>query len=509
MTGRRTRTRFPIALSAWALISPWLALPVLLLAVRDGGYVPVLNDEVSWFHQVKTLVETGWPDGYYGYNGTHSGSGVGPWGIGPLLPYAVFAAVFGWSPWSLVVANLVFLGLGQLFVVLVAQPVGPARVRLAVSFGLIQVFVLGTGWGMTERMRVALALVSAGVLLWSFRAEQPSRLRRGSALAVVVLLCAAYLPLAVFVPAVAWGVFRGRSRGGRVAAAGASGLLALFVGLAAISSAAPYPGSRSSTLRDALESGSIGPYVVDTALLTAEAMLPWNYGLGRRPQSWYLVTLGLLLVGLAAVVIWRRGRGTRWELVSVFIGGSTLLGVLVGYTMMPWNVGRAVLPAVAATGVLLAIAARRSWLAFAVPAVIAAVPLASWNLSFTTNAYDVVRSHEATRSDLAAVEQLVSRTPGATGWQNTVAVYGPLKWEATAVPGGMGLHLETRPEPRPDTIPARYAMVRGDDTFQRRLSEQLEPAGYVNLGRAGSYTVWRHGGGPDGRPGTEALVTDG
>jgi hypothetical protein len=503
MTARHARVRFPVILSAWAVISPWLALPLLLFAVRDGAYVPVYNDEVSWFHQVKTLVDAGWPDGYYGYNGTHSDLGIGPWGIGPLLPYAAFGAVFGWSPWSLVVANLVFLGLGQLFVVLVARPVGPARARLAVSFGLIQVFVLGTGWGMTERMRVALAMVSVGVLLWSLRADQPPRLHRGLALAVAMLMCVAYLPLVVFVPIVAWGVFRGWRRAGRLAMAGASALSALLVGLIAISSAAPYPGSRSSALRDAFESGSVGQYVVDTALLTAEAMLPWNYTLGRRAQSWYLVALGLLLIGLAAVVIWRRARGTRWQVVSLFIGGTTLLGVLVGYTMSPWNVGRAVLPAVAAIGVLLAIAARRSWLAFAVPVVIAAVPVASWNVSFMPKAYGMVRSHEGTRSDLADVERLISHTPGVTGWENTVAVYGPLKWEATAVPGGMGLHLETRPDPRPDTIPARYAMVRGDEIFQRRLSGLLERAGYVSLGSAGSYTVWRQGASPEGSPGLQ------
>ena len=84
---------------------------------------PVWNDEIGWYNQVAAVIEYGKPLGYYGYNGTHAQIGTwGAWGIAPLLPYAAFGKIFGWGLSSMALANIFFLCLAMLLLVIMTRP---------------------------------------------------------------------------------------------------------------------------------------------------------------------------------------------------------------------------------------------------------------------------------------------------------------------------------------------------------------------------------------------------
>ena len=107
------------------IVSPWL---VLLLGSFFTGHsitnlVPVWSDELEYWHEVLSLSQKGLNHGYYTYNEVIPAfSTFGPHGFGVVSVYALFAKVFGWKVYSIVVANAFFMSLAFLFLILILKP---------------------------------------------------------------------------------------------------------------------------------------------------------------------------------------------------------------------------------------------------------------------------------------------------------------------------------------------------------------------------------------------------
>lgn len=156
------------------VLLPWLIDFCMLRFLGHGIFdvVPYFNDEVNYWHLVADMLEYGKPIGYMGFYGTHAPVGTfGFHGFVILLPYYLFARIFGLHFYTLAVCNMALVSLALLLlIVLLRLPVKnmlvtgalitlPSMVSkfystsmleglnvfLAVAFGALFVKILDTG----------------------------------------------------------------------------------------------------------------------------------------------------------------------------------------------------------------------------------------------------------------------------------------------------------------------------------------------------------------------------
>jgi 4-amino-4-deoxy-L-arabinose transferase-like glycosyltransferase len=119
-----------------AVLSPAL---IITRALRYNGIrwfqaLPWWSDEAFYFLQLRGMVEYGAPLGYFGYNGgTASISTFGFHGLGVLVPYFLFAKVFGLHFYTIFLFNVFLMSLAVLVYILLLKPSGKQLVFLLIS----------------------------------------------------------------------------------------------------------------------------------------------------------------------------------------------------------------------------------------------------------------------------------------------------------------------------------------------------------------------------------------
>lgn len=157
----------------------FIALPFLCVIIislcngYDGSlkiFIPAWSDEFSWYHQVDSIIHYGAPLGYYGYNESFSAAGTfGPWGIAPLMPYALLGSIFGWSLSSMAIFNMTFLSVSILGFILLAKPTNKQLVFLIIGYLSLYITVGYSMTAMSESLRYAGAIFLAGFIIWAER----------------------------------------------------------------------------------------------------------------------------------------------------------------------------------------------------------------------------------------------------------------------------------------------------------------------------------------------------
>ena len=141
-----------------------LTLVRVLFGTPISEYLPVINDEVAYWHQAYTFSHAGFGGGYYTLDEATNKSGLtpfGPHGPGFAVLYGFAGRVFGWHRDSVVVLNLIAIGLaGCVWVAL--SPLSDVRLVLS---GLVLVtfwhMVFWAPTGMQEPFHHAGAIVMA------------------------------------------------------------------------------------------------------------------------------------------------------------------------------------------------------------------------------------------------------------------------------------------------------------------------------------------------------------
>lgn len=88
-------------------------------------YLPagIENDELGYYLQVSAMLETGTPPGYFGYNGTHANYlTFAAWGPLVLLPYYLWALLFGWHLQAPFLCNVAMIILSSGIFLRLARP---------------------------------------------------------------------------------------------------------------------------------------------------------------------------------------------------------------------------------------------------------------------------------------------------------------------------------------------------------------------------------------------------
>lgn len=160
-----------VVLCVMLLVLPFVCLFAVSICFGYKGsveiYVPIWNDEISWWSQIDALIQYGHPLGYVGYNETHAQIGTfGPWGIAPLLPYALFGKIFGWQLHSMAIANTCFLSLSLLLLIIMTRPTNRQIILIMIIYLSSYITIVYSFSSMAEGLRYSCAIILSGFLIW-------------------------------------------------------------------------------------------------------------------------------------------------------------------------------------------------------------------------------------------------------------------------------------------------------------------------------------------------------
>ncbi len=154
--------------AALTALLPWIIDALMLGYLGHGIFdvVPYFNDEVNYWHLIYDMLEYGQPIGYMGFYGTHAPVGTfGFHGFVILLPYYLFARIFGLHFYTLAVCNMVLVSGGLLFWI---WQLRPSVKTMLLTGGLVTLPSMVSKFystSMLEGLNVFLALVFAALFI--------------------------------------------------------------------------------------------------------------------------------------------------------------------------------------------------------------------------------------------------------------------------------------------------------------------------------------------------------
>ena len=162
-----------LSLSLLLIASPWIVLVITTtLVARQSVFnsVPCWSDELAYWHEVLSFSQKGVDVGYYTINealpkylsfGTH--------GFGTVSVYVLFAKVFGWKAYSIVIANAFFLSLAFLFLTLTVK-ISSRNLGYILLFCLTYTpIILFSSTSMTELLNFSILTMYVGLLYFYFK----------------------------------------------------------------------------------------------------------------------------------------------------------------------------------------------------------------------------------------------------------------------------------------------------------------------------------------------------
>lgn len=200
-------------------------LPYLCCVVRtalDGGsigkaYLPSSewNDELFYYKQVESILQFGFPQGFYGFNESHGlVLSFAAWSPVLILPWILWGLLFGWTLLSPVICNILLMSAALFLFVWLAEPEGKQLWVLAFLFCLYTPFTRYMMSGMPEIICISHLIVFYG-LAYNYQKEE-----KGWKLAVLFLLSGLltlmrpYMVLFLLLPVFFW--IRSTKRQGKI-----------------------------------------------------------------------------------------------------------------------------------------------------------------------------------------------------------------------------------------------------------------------------------------------------
>jgi hypothetical protein len=462
--GVRDHTRKALRRAAWGagavlciagVPAVIVALVHLLYGVPLSAYRPLINDEVTYWHQASTFRYAGFGGGYYTLDETTNASGLTPFGLhGPGFPvlYGLAGKVAGWTRHSVVILNLAALCLaGAVWVAL--SRVGGARLLLSGVFLVTCWHVLYWALtGMQEPLHHAGAIAMAA--LFASVLGQPSR----SWVTVSGWLVLAGLSFirpswAILLPLWALATSHGASTPRLLVALGASVVCAAVILAAYSRTVAPFS-SGFFFLRALSFSLAAGDILGNVMANVRRLSTPDQFEAIEILQRYQY--LAFLIVTMVALAVSRR----RHFLIAGAAMLTAAAAMFVMYEFASFAEHR-VLSAFLLFGALLCLAA---------PGKIGPVLVAGLIFSNLASARVSLTNIEAGRRDqfryddsgVRQMQQAISGKvvyrPGASRWCNTLLT-SQFPPDLIAIPPGIGLSVVQRPERVGRAPKSRYLLL--------------------------------------------------
>lgn len=190
-------------------------LPVLCCVVTTAaegasiGQVYLLasewNDELFYYKQVESIVEFGYPQGYYGFNESHGLKlSFAAWSPVLVLPWIVWGMLFGWNLMSPVICNILLMTVAMFLFVWLVKPTVKQMGILTLLFCLYTPFVRYMLSGMPEIICISHLIVFYGYAYSYERKPHGGKLTAMFGIAGLLTLMRPYMLLFLLLPAFFW-----------------------------------------------------------------------------------------------------------------------------------------------------------------------------------------------------------------------------------------------------------------------------------------------------------------
>ena len=471
---------------------------------------PVWNDEIGWYNQVAAVIEYGKPLGYYGYNGTHAQIGTwGAWGIAPLLPYAAFGKIFGWGLSSMALANIFFLCLAMLLLVIMTRPSVTQTLWLILLYSCSFITIGYSLTSMSEGLRYSLAVILTGALLWLERCTREkkrfSRRELCGCIAFALFLFYAiqvYLVFVLVVPVYCWYIFRKVQfdnadrktlillfSGKIVAITAVTGVVTVIANRLVTSVCAPYVDSTITTIFKQISENGIYHGLcfflenfmqnLRTAdLFSILSVSSDTYGV----LSWffinYLVILFILLFDLI-----RKRRQLKENRSYCYEAAFFMTGFLIGYcalyTGQEWTLCRGINTGLIMALIYLSFVKKENLkILILLMTVFEITSVWGYYSSMADERFAASQNENIIEEEKAALAEVIELDVNAEPWENTVATYGDVDFRYLALPAGYGsnymLDLEINKT-------AGYAVITQGEEYTGEMKNKLEEEGHKVL----------------------------
>ncbi len=193
----------------------------------NNVYLPASdwNDELFYFKQVESMLEYGYPYGYFGFNESHALKlSFAAWSPVLVLPWLILGKIFGWTLMSPIYFNIFLMMLGMVLYVLLARPKWKQIGILAVLFCVFTPFTRYMLCGMPECICFSMLIVFYGLMCRYQEEKKVWQMVMLFVIAGLLTLMRPYLILFLLFPMAMW-IQRKRWQG-----IAGSGLLLLVIG---------------------------------------------------------------------------------------------------------------------------------------------------------------------------------------------------------------------------------------------------------------------------------------
>ncbi|MBQ7774954.1 MAG: hypothetical protein IJ379_03450 [Lachnospiraceae bacterium] len=182
------------------------------------------NDELFYFKQVESMLEFGYPQGYFGFNESHALKlSFAAWSPVLVFPWLLFGAIFGWSMMSPIYCNILLMSIACVAFVLLVKPKWKQILLLVILFCVFTPFTYYMLRGMPECICFSMLILYYGVMEWHLREGKNRGIVWMLVIAGLLTLMRPYLILFMLYPMYLW-IKKNRKWG-------ILGSLAVFVGV--------------------------------------------------------------------------------------------------------------------------------------------------------------------------------------------------------------------------------------------------------------------------------------
>jgi hypothetical protein len=152
---------------------PWILLFITTILIAHNSVfnsIPVWSDELSYWHEILSFSQKGFTFGYYSINEVvPTYLSFGSHGFGTVSVYALFAKIFGWKAYSMVIANVFFMSISFFLFILLVKPTAKQILLILLFTISFTPLILFCFTSMSELLNYSVIMVYFGLLYKYFK----------------------------------------------------------------------------------------------------------------------------------------------------------------------------------------------------------------------------------------------------------------------------------------------------------------------------------------------------
>jgi hypothetical protein len=157
-----------LSLSLLLIASPWIMLYITTIIIAHQSVfnsVPCWSDELAYWHEILSISQKGNNFGYYTLNeAVPTFFSFGTHGFGAVSVYALFGKLFGWKAYSIVIANVFFVSVAYLILVLLVKISSKNLILILLLTLTFPPLILYIPTSMTELLNFSILIIYSGLL---------------------------------------------------------------------------------------------------------------------------------------------------------------------------------------------------------------------------------------------------------------------------------------------------------------------------------------------------------